>query len=76
MAIEAEEIEKLIKAALPDASIDIKDTVGDKNHYSAHIISDKFKNLTLLQQHKLIYDALGEKLKEQLHAISLHTSHK
>jgi len=56
--MEQVEIEKLIKASLPDAQIEIIDLAGDNNHFSAHVISAAFEGKSRIQQHKMVYDAL------------------
>ncbi len=76
MPMEQVEIEKLIKASLPDAHIEIIDLAGDNNHFSAHVISSAFKGKTRIQQHKMVYDALGDKMGGILHALALKTSIK
>ena len=72
MAIKIEEINTLIKESMPDA-VDIKDLVGDQNHYSATIKSKQFKGLSKIEQHKLVYKALKGKMGNELHALSLTT---
>ena len=57
-----DEIKKLIKESIPDASIEIKDLMGDNNHYSATIRSELFKNLNKIEQHKLVYKSLKGKM--------------
>ena len=76
MPIPINEIEKLIKNSIPDASIEIKDLMGDSNHYSAIIKSKKFKNLSKLEQHKLVYKSLKGKMGNELHALSITTEVK
>ena len=73
MAMNLKEIEKMIKEALPDASIDIQDLAGDGNHYSATVISSQFKGMNKVQQHKMVYDALKGKMGNELHALALKT---
>ena len=68
-----EEVESLIKKGIPDADISIKDLAGDENHYSATIKSKEFKGKTKIQQHKLVYKALGGKMGKELHALALTT---
>ena len=70
------EIERLIKEAIPDASIEIKDLMGDNNHYSATIRSSLFNNLSKIDQHKLVYKSLKGKMGNELHALSLNTEGK
>ena len=73
MAMQASEIEALMKTAFPDALVTIEDLRGDGDHYAATIISKKFEGLNKIQQHKLVYDALGEKMGYTLHALSIKT---
>ena len=67
------DIENLLKKRIPDAKIVIKDLVGDNNHFSAEITSKEFNGKTRLEQHKMVYNALSEELKEELHALSIKT---
>ena len=73
MPLPVKEIERLIKEAIPDASIEIKDLMGDNNHYSAIIKSSKFKNLSKIAQHKLVYKSLKGKMGNELHALAIKT---
>ena len=73
MPLPIDEIEKLIKEALPDASVEIKDLMGDNNHYSAIIRSKAFKNLNKIEQPKLVYKSLKGKMGNELHALSIKT---
>ena len=74
MAMQATEIERLIKAALPDAQVEIRDLAGDGDHYSATVISTAFTGKTRVQQHQIVYAALKEQLGGVLHALALQTS--
>ncbi len=74
MAMNAGEIEALIKAALPDAKVTIRDLAGDGDHYAAEVVSASFKGKTRVQQHKLVYDALRGNMGGALHALALQTS--
>ena len=76
MALPIEEIKKLIIAGIPDASIEIKDLMGDSNHYSATIKSSKFNNLSKIEQHKLVYKSLKGKMGNELHALAIKTKEK
>ena len=73
MPLPLKEIEKLIKDEIPDAKVEIKDLMGDNNHYSAVIISKLFKNLNKIEQHKLVYKSLKGKMGNELHALSIIT---
>jgi stress-induced morphogen len=68
------EIEKLIRAALPDAKVAIEDLAGDGDHYAAHVVSAAFKGKTRVQQHQMVYDALKGRMGGELHALALQTS--
>jgi stress-induced morphogen len=70
----AGDIERLIKDALPDAKITIRDLAGDGDHYAAEVISAAFKGKTRVQQHKMVYDALKGRMGGELHALALQTS--
>ena len=74
MAMEAGEIERMIKAALPDAIVEIKDLAGDGDHYAATVVSAAFKGKTRVQQHQMVYAALQGNMGGVLHALALTTS--
>jgi stress-induced morphogen len=74
MAIEAGEIERLIKEGLPDARVTIEDLRGDGDHYSALVISSSFKGKSRVQQHQMVYQALKGRMGNELHALMLQTS--
>jgi stress-induced morphogen len=76
MPLPVEEIKKLIKESIPDASIEIEDLRGDNNHYAAIIKSSKFNNLSKVEQHKLVYKSLKGKMGNELHALSITTESK
>ena len=73
MAMNLNEIENLIKEALPDAKVEIQDLAGDGNHYSATVISSKFAGKTKIQQHKMVYNSLKGKMGNELHALAIKT---
>ena len=73
MPLPLDEIKKLIKESIPDAKIEIKDLMGDNNHYSAKIQSKVFNNLNKIEQHKLVYKSLKGKMGNELHALSIVT---
>jgi len=74
MAMQADEIEAMIRAAIPDAEITITDLAGDGDHYSAHVVSASFAGKTRVAQHKAVYEALGGRMGGQLHALQLTTA--
>ena len=74
MAMAASEIERFIKDALPDATIEIRDLAGDGNHYAATVASSSFKGKSRVQQHQMVYAALKGNMGGVLHALALTTS--
>lgn len=74
MPMNANEIEGLIKAKIPDAKVEIKDLAGDGDHYAAHVVSASFKGKTRVVQHKMVYDALEGRMGGVLHALALTTA--
>ena len=74
MAMDALEIETLIKTSLPDAQVTIEDLRGDGDHYAAYVTSAKFEGKSRVQQHQLVYAALKGRMGNELHALALQTS--
>jgi len=74
MPMSAVELETAIRQLLPDAEVMIEDLAGDGDHYRATIVSEAFRGKTRLQQHQMIYKALGERMGGALHALALSTS--
>ena len=73
MAMDANEIERLIKASFPDATVEIRDLAGDGDHYAATIVSAAFKGKSRVQQHQMVYAALKGNMGGALHALALTT---
>jgi stress-induced morphogen len=73
MAMDANEIERLIKATFPDAQVEIRDLAGDGDHYAATIVSAAFKGKSRVQQHQMVYAALKGNMGGALHALALTT---
>ena len=67
-------IEQLIREALPDAQITIRDLAGDGDHYAADIVSSAFEGKSRVAQHQMVYAALKGKMGGELHALALQTS--
>ena len=74
MAMAAADIERMIKDALPDATIEIKDLAGDGDHYAATVISEAFRGKSRVQQHQMVYAALKGNMGGVLHALALTTN--
>ena len=73
MAMEAGEIVRMIKEAIPDADVTIEDLRGDGDHYSARVVSATFAGKSRVQQHQMVYAALQGRMGGQLHALALQT---
>jgi len=74
MAMNASDIERLIKEGLPDATVEIRDLAGDGDHYAATVISASFVGKSRVQQHQMVYKALKGSMDSDLHALALQTS--
>lgn len=74
MPMDAGEIETLIKKTFPDASVEIKDLAGDGDHFAAHVVSKAFAGKSRVQQHQMVYEALGGRMGGVLHALALTTA--
>lgn len=74
MAMSHHHIEQMIKDALPDATVEIRDLAGDGDHYAANVVSALFKGKSRVQQHQMVYQALKGKMGGELHALALQTS--
>ena len=73
MAMNLNEIESLIKEAMPDAIVEIRDLAGDGNHYSATITSSQFSGKSKIEQHKMVYNSLKGRMGNELHALAIKT---
>ena len=74
MPMPASEIERLIKASLPDAEVTIRDLAGDGDHYAARVVSRSFEGMSRIRQHQTVYAALGGRVGGELHALQLETA--
>jgi stress-induced morphogen len=74
MAMSHQALEQMIKEALPDAIVEIRDLAGDGDHYAASVVSAQFKGKSRVQQHQMVYQALKGKMGGDLHALALQTS--
>ena len=74
MPMAAQDIEALIRAAIPDAEVTIRDLRGDGDHYAARVVSRSFAGLSRVRQHQKVYAALGGRMGGELHALQLETA--
>lgn len=73
MPMDANEIERLIREAIPDAQVTIHDLAGDGDHYAATVIAESFRGKSRVQQHQIVYQALRGQMGGVLHALALQT---
>lgn len=74
MPMAAEDIEALIVGGIPDAHVEITDLAGDGDHYAARVVSESFRGVPRIKQHKAVYAALGDRMGGVLHALQLTTA--
>jgi stress-induced morphogen len=71
--IEPSEVKRLLTAAFPDGDIEVTDLTGTKDHYQARVVSSAFQGKSLIEQHQLVYRALGAAMSGPIHALALKT---
>jgi stress-induced morphogen len=69
----ADRIQQLIAAALPECKARVRDDANDGEHFSAEVSSPAFVGKNLVQQHQLVYKALGDHMRRDIHALALKT---
>jgi acid stress-induced BolA-like protein IbaG/YrbA len=74
--METNKISELISSGLNNAHVEVTDTTGGGDHFSATVISDDFEGLSLVDQHQLVYKTLGNYLTNEIHALQLKTMTK
>lgn len=74
MPMPAEEIEAMIRRAIPDAAVQITDLAGDGDHYAARVVAESFRGLSRVMQQRRVYEALGGRMGGELHALQLTTA--
>jgi stress-induced morphogen len=73
MGMTRDELFEILNNGFSESVIEIQDLAGDNDHYAVKIISNEFKGLNKIKQHKLVYDVLGKKMGYTLHALSIKT---
>lgn len=74
MPMAADKIETMIRAAIPDAQVEITDLRGDGDHYAARVVAEAFRGMPRVKQHQMVYEALGGRMGGVLHALQLSTA--
>lgn len=70
--LSAQEIETKIKASLPSAQVVARDLTGGGDHWQVEVVAKEFIGLNMVQQHQLIYKALGDWMREKIHALAIN----
>ena len=68
-----DELRRLIEEAIPDSTVDVTDLTGTSDHFGVSVVSPAFEGLSLVQQHQLVYRAVGEHMSQAVHALRIHT---
>ena len=74
MPMAADDIAALIRAAIPDADVEITDLAGDGDHYAARVVAKSFAGMSRVAQTRAVYAALGGRMGGELHALQLTTA--
>ena len=74
MPMAADDIIRLIQESLPGAEVEMRDLAGDNDHWAAKVIAPQFEGKSRVQQHKMVYEALGGRMGDTLHALQLTTA--
>jgi stress-induced morphogen len=67
------EIQQMIERALPGAAVEVRDSTGAGDHFEATVVSERFKGLSLVERHQIVYKALGDAMRVKIHALALKT---
>ena len=71
--MEPDAVKILIESGIPESQVEVVDTTGTKDHFSAIVVSDSFEGLSLVEQHQTVYKAVGDHLTKEIHALQLNT---
>ncbi|MEJ7934582.1 BolA family transcriptional regulator [Sphingobium sp. AN558] len=74
MPMTADDIADMIRAAIPDAEVEITDLAGDGDHYAARVVAESFRGQSRVSQQRAVYAALGGRMGGVLHALQLTTA--
>lgn len=73
MPLEQNQLRNMIHEAFPDAKITFKDLAGDNDHWAVEVVSAQFKGKSRIEQHRMVYAALGGRMGGELHALQVKT---
>jgi stress-induced morphogen len=68
-----QEIISKIRESLPDALVELEDLTGTEDHWKATVVSAEFAGKSMIQRHRMVFDALRDEMKGPIHALTLVT---
>ncbi len=68
-----DELQRIIEAAIPSATVLVTDLTGTRDHYRVEVVAEEFEGKTRLQQHQLVYKAVGDHMTQAVHALQIRT---
>lgn len=71
--MDPEQLKSLIEAGIPDARVSVRDLTGTRDHFGVQVISPAFNGKSLVEQHQMVYRAVGKELTNAVHALQVHT---
>ena len=71
--LEPDAVKNMLQEAFPEADIELVDLTGTRDHYQARIVSAAFEGKSLIEQHQMVYGALGDAMHGPIHALALRT---
>jgi acid stress-induced BolA-like protein IbaG/YrbA len=71
--MEATVLQQIIERGIPGAYVEVRDTTGGGDHFEALVVSDKFEGKGLVERHQVVYAAVGDAMREAVHALALKT---
>ncbi len=74
--MDPDRIRTILLEALPGAEVEVKDLTGTQDHFQATIAAPQFSGKSLVEQHQMVYRALGDSMKQDIHALALTTKAK
>ena len=72
----ADKVRELIQNGITGSAAEVIDTTGTNDHFSAVVISDSFEGLSLIEQHQMVYKAVGSYMTNEIHALEIKTFSK
>jgi stress-induced morphogen len=71
--MDPEQLKTLIESGIPDADVSVRDLTGTRDHFGVQVVSSAFAGKSLVEQHQMVYRAVGSELTNAVHALQVHT---